>query len=107
MENKKYTLKIGSETFEVNKAFFEIEQAEQERIKNELSKFYDPNSPKVIKCELIEDEKHNIYQSLLNIATLIPNSPKVIIKMPFGFFKRKKRITKKRIKNITQLIKFN
>lgn len=98
---KKYTLKIGNENFEINKAFFELEQEKQEKIKNELSKNYDPNSPKIIKCELIEDEKHNIYQGLLNIATLIPKTPKVTIKMPFGFFKRKKRIAKKRFKNIT------
>ena len=107
MENKKNTLKIGNEIFEINGAYFELEQDTQEKIKNELSKKYDPNSPKIIKCGLIEDEKHNIYQGLLNIATLIPKTPKVTIKMPFGFFKRKKRITKKRVKNITQLIKFN
>ena len=102
-----FKLKIGSSEFEINTAFYELEQEKQEKIKNELSKKYDPNSPKIIKCELIEDEKHNIYQSLLNIATLIPKTPKVTIKMPFGFFKRKKRIAKKRFKNITQLIKFN
>ena len=102
-----FKLKIGSSEFEINKAFYELEQEKQEKIKNELSKDYDPNSPKIIKCELIEDEKHNIYQRLLNIATLIPKTPKVTIKMPFGFFKRKKRIAKKRFKNITQLIKVN
>ena len=102
-----FKLKIGSSEFEINKAFYELEQEKQEKIKNELSKNYDPNSPKIIKCELIEDEKHNIYQSLLNIATLIPKTPTITIKMPFGFFKRKKRIAKKRFKNITQLIKVN
>lgn len=104
---KDYTLKIGNETFEINKAFFEIEKESREKIKNELSKYYDPNLPEIIKCEFIENDKHETYKRIVNMAILMPKLKKVTIKLAWAFCNRKKRITKKRHKNITQLIKFN
>ena len=80
---KNFKLKIGSSEFDID-----------EKIFNCIKDYYEKAEAEVKRVIIFNIEKE-----------ALPPIKKIFV--DYRFFKRKKRITKKRIKNITQLIKFN
>ena len=90
-----YKLKIGSSEIEINKDIFNYLKDDTliPKIKTTNANFED----RIIEFKII------YYADPLRTLEFL----KRLITLNYRFFKRKKRIQKKKHKNITQLIKFN